>query len=208
MNVQGYTRYRLRREPGITYGISFLYVRLNVHLPFSYPKRISSALREHLERAGGPPHSSQLGDHNFNVACETGLRYPTIPTLPRSRPCSTGDCEILLYVACIQRSCFATLTGHEILEHAVCSGANCCAVSFHRYYVLEEGKPGTLTQMILSTAFTEYQPFSFEPSIYAPGLSKRQNPFGHVALFTNWTRSQTHHCIFFLYRFCTFPYPI
>ena len=48
---------------GIKYGINFLYVRLYVHhqhLAFSCQQRISSVLLEHLERAGGPPHSAQL----------------------------------------------------------------------------------------------------------------------------------------------------
>ena len=60
-----------------------------------------------------------------------------------------------------QGSRCVTLTGHEILGHAIYSGANCCAVALHketcdRYYILEKGKPDTLTQMIVSAAFTEY----------------------------------------------------
>ena len=39
-----------------------------MHLTFSCLQRISLALLEHFERAGGPSHSAKLGDHNFNVA--------------------------------------------------------------------------------------------------------------------------------------------
>ena len=84
------------------------------------------------------------------------------------------DCENILYIECIlcavhiQGSLCAKLTGHEVLEHFDCSDANCCAAALHkeachRYCILEEGKPGTLTQTIRSAASAENPPPGFQP---------------------------------------------
>ena len=98
---------------------------LYVHVVFSCLQRISLALFEHHVPT---VHNSVTTTSTWHV--RQACIIPPCCSAGHARQV-TANILYIVHIHC-QGSLCAMLTVHEILEHAVWSGANCCSVALHR----------------------------------------------------------------------------